>query len=499
MNRQECVDKITTCAARFVAEVKGFNAAGHYSVNIHAENFLIPVLNSVFNLKLENVNYTERKNYPAIDLVDLSNRVAFQITSTPDLTKIKSTLETFFEKKLDGAIDTLYIYILTEKQQSYSDAKVKKIVPTGFVFDIDSHVIDINDLLVRINGISSTPALMQLTKLFQQEFSDIQIEQRQKKYKNGALNNEPEDLYTNFLEISFPAQLYKADLNIDEEAITKRMNDYRASKGWRQVTKFKLRKMIVNELRQKEILLSDWILHENSLYTFRDLNSSTEPLLNIIDRGTITSIDCKSFYETNDDTLRVFKHLLRNTLMEFCKTKGMEWFGDGEVFRFANNRLVPNKKQVRWKGKKESTKTVIFEMINKEKKHIICFRSLAFHGEFDVFDNKWFLTINPTWSFTNPGGYKTSRFEAAYMSGIKRLESNGSVCNYYRFFSFYLASSDLFSTDYPYFRTKPTKTLSLFPRLEEKSWKPIKLAEENSGAPPSDMEHDNELNPTLFD
>ena len=77
-------------------------------------------------------------------------------------------------------------------------------------------------------------------------------------------------------------------------------------------------------------------------------------------------------------------------------------------------------KQIRWKGKKEATRTVIAEIRNKKENHLICFRNLAFRCSFIYIGNNWYIVVNPTWSFTNPSGYRTSRFEPSYMSGLKK-------------------------------------------------------------------------------
>ena len=123
MKRTELINSITTYAARFVHEVEGFNANNLYDVNIHAENFLIPVFNEVFNIKLENLNSTQKNNFPAIDLADFQNKIAFQITSTSNFEKIKSTLETFFRNELHKYFDSLFIYILTQKKEKYPEDK----------------------------------------------------------------------------------------------------------------------------------------------------------------------------------------------------------------------------------------------------------------------------------------------------------------------------------------------------------------------------------------
>lgn len=501
MNRIDYINKINTYAARFVLEVEGFNAIGNYHINIHAESFLVPVLNEVFGLQLENLNSTQQKNFPAIDLADFKNRVAFQITSTSSFEKIKSTLEAFAKHELHKQFDVLYIYILTEKKPQYNDTKLNGIIPDNFAFVTNEHVIDKDVILQKINAISATPKLQAIAKLYEHEFSEIQIEQRKKKFENGYLKNEPENISPNMVKITFGNKIYKADLNIDEERITGRVNEFLALKGRRTIKKIKPNKLVRSALREYKAIASDWILYENCLYTFRDLNSNREPFRNIVDIGTITSFECSEFYEQNEASNRVFKHLLRNTLMQLCFLKEIEWYDRRGTFRFANRDPKSEKaKQIRWKGKNEATKTVIFPMMNKKEGHLICFRHLAFKCSFINFDMDWYLIINPTWSFTNPGGYRESRFESAYMSGIKRLENNNSVYNYFRFFSYYLSYTDLFTPEFPYLKIHKLEPISLSPSLDEQKWIPAKVVEKNTEALPTELEADTELaDSTIFE
>lgn len=499
MNRIDYIAKINTYAARFLAEVQGFNAIGNYHINIHAESFLVPVLNEVLELQLENLNTSQRKNYPAIDLADFTNRVAIQVTSTSSLEKVKSTLKTFGRHNLHLQFDVLYIYIITEKREQYNDTKLQEVIPKDFTFNSIEHVIDKDSILQKINSISTPSKLLTIAKLYEHEFSDIQIEQRKRKFENGYLNSEPEKICPNMVRISFPTHIYKADLNIDEETITANLNEYLVSKGKRTFKKLKPAILVQRALREHRAMSSDWILYENCLYTFRDLTKSNEPFIKIVDIGTITRIECSEFYEQNEATNRVFKNLLRNTLMQLCHTKGIQWYAQRKTFRFANSK-PPKVKQVKWKGKKEATKTVIFEMINKKEGHVICYRSLAFKASFLNYETEWYLVINPTWSFTNPGGYRESRFESAYMAGIKRLENNNSVFNYFRFFSYYLAYTDLFTPEFPYLKVHTPEPISMSPSLKEAKWKPVKIIEKDFDAPPIDIQIDKELDDNkLFD
>ncbi len=499
MRRIDYSNKINTYAARFVLEVQGFNATGQYHINIHAENFLIPVLNEIFGLRLENLNATQKKNFPAIDLADFTNRVAFQITATATTDKIKATLQTFREKNLDQYFDTLYIYIITEKKEKYPIDKLTELLPPEFNFTAENHILDKDNLLQLINAITVTSKLELLAKIFEHEFSDIQVELRKKDFDGGILKNDPEEVFPNMLEISFPQKFYIAQLNIDEAAITNRINDWLQQKGKRKIKKMRTDKLVKHALYGNECFNKDYLLHEKALYTFRNLHDPKEPFRKIIDIGTITEQASTDFYEDNEADNRVFKDMLRRSLIEYCNGRGLEWFPDKYILRFANSREVPNEKKIKWKGKKEATKTVIFEIMSKKEGHIVCYRNLAFKPTFEQVGDKWFLVINPTWSYTNPYGYKTSRFESKYMAGIKRLENNGSVYNYFRFFGYHLCYTDLFSTEYPYLKIFPPFTLTMVPALDEKSWKPVKLPDQVAAGVEVVQQKDSELDKTLFD
>lgn len=499
MNRANYINKIISNAAKFVLEVEGFNASSFYDINIHAEGFLIPVLNEVFGLRLENLNTTQKKNFSAIDLADFKNKVAFQVTATSDFDKIKTTLEKFKEHKLNEVFDVLYIYIITHKKEKYNDAKLKAFIPNDFAFSTTENVIDKDNLLQKITALSSTPKIEAISKIYEHEFSDFQVEMREKAFVNGCLKTEAEAICPNLLKISFPKHFYQAELNIDEEAIINNVNTYLLSINKKTVKKLKPGNLVKKALRAVNVKSGEWVLHEKYIYTFRNLDDTAEPFRKIVDIGTVIRLECKDYYDSNENTTRIFKHLLRNTLIELCKLKEIEWYAQQEIFRFANNQVVPNQKKIKWKGKNEATKTVIFEMHNKKEGHIVCFRSLAFRSSFLNLDHDWYLVLNPTWSFTNPGGYRQSRFESAYMSGIKRLESNGTIYNYFRFFSYYFSHKDLFTAPYPFLEIHKSEKLSISPRLEEKAWKPVKIIEKKLTDIDVDIKADNELTDnTLF-
>lgn len=498
MNRKDYNDKIGKYLARFSEEVRSYNDSNLYDINIHAENALIPILNAVYDIQLQNANSLSKKNYPAIDLVDLKNRTCFQVTSTATSEKIKNTLIKFNDNNLQSQFDTLYVFILTQKQNKYSGESLSMHVPDGFEFDVDKHILDIGDLRSRITYIQSLEKLELIARLCEHEFSDVQIDLRKKKYELGYLKSKPESIYVNFLEATFPNKLFIADLSIDTEAAKDKINKWRESKGWRKQRKFKQGELLRNEMIEKGVYDAEWMLRENKIHTFRNLYDNKEGLSQFIDKGTIVELSPEEYFTSSEAHLSNFKYLLKNCLIQLCRNKEMEWFSEDEILRFKNNRDMPNQKQLRWKGKNKATKTVIFELMNKAKGHVICFRSMAFRPSFELYGDKWYLVVNPTWSFTNPGGYNKSQYESSYMAGLKRQENNNAVYYQYRFFAYHLSFTDLFNPPYPFLSLTPFSPLDFSPSIEDSKWLPPKEFEPKNELE-KELKIDKELNNTFFE
>ncbi len=196
MKRAEYLHRISAYASQFVLEIEGLNHSSLYDINNHAENFLIPVLNEIFQLSLKNVNTSHKKHFPAIDLADWDKRVAFQITATSSLKKIKETLRKFKESKLYASFDTLYIYIITHKKQKTRANITDSYFDEKFHFSIDEHVIDKDDMLQKISSIVEIQRIEKIAKIYEEEFSKNEI-QLQRKDEIGK-----KDLAINFNPIS---------------------------------------------------------------------------------------------------------------------------------------------------------------------------------------------------------------------------------------------------------------------------------------------------------
>lgn len=434
MNRSQFINSIAQSLSRFKSEVEILNSASLYDINLHSENVLIPLLNELFGLTLENANKS-KKNYPGIDLVDASNRVAFQITSSNDNAKIKHTLKKVIEHNIYNDVDFVYIYILTEKKSSYKKDIFNEILEDKLAFDPEKHIIDFSNIMTMIDSIIQATKIKTIADLLAEQFTDEKIDSR-KKVAESSEEIITEDIYPNLIKINAPESVYLAELAIDRQDIITR--------SWQ--TKFKLknnasqRKVIMKALEFSEIkFVGDWYFVENKLISFSDLADGKNPLQKIIDIGTIERLSVDEFISVNENYKNSYLGLLKACINQKLYNKHIRWIDKEDYFRFNFTTKTPTVRKITWKLKKQATRAAVDEVWNKDHTQILCFKHIAFHTAIYIFDDIFYLSINPTWSYTW-NGYEKSNLEKDLLSGIKRLESNKSIYNVFRFISFCLVN-----------------------------------------------------------
>ena len=143
MNEQEHQIKlISNQLAIWEFTLSNLNSLSLYDANLFSEYSICRVLNCIFNINLQNVNLIE-SNFPAIDLGDFNNRIAFQITTQKSSRKIQETLNKFIKNDLGKNFDKIRIIILGKKQKRYSNIQVEP----SLNFDIERDILDFRDLL----------------------------------------------------------------------------------------------------------------------------------------------------------------------------------------------------------------------------------------------------------------------------------------------------------------------------------------------------------------
>jgi tetratricopeptide (TPR) repeat protein len=150
MERLQVQYRIIELMSRWVASVKGAAEISLTDLNKVSETILVPLLSEVYDLPdLRNLN-TESANFPGIDLADDKARVAIQVTSTSTSKKINHTLTEFVKHELYKQYKHLIVYILVEKQKTYSGKGFNEIIDRQFQFDKEKDIRDYRDLLAVI-------------------------------------------------------------------------------------------------------------------------------------------------------------------------------------------------------------------------------------------------------------------------------------------------------------------------------------------------------------
>jgi len=172
MKQFEALQSISKYLSRFKEQVKILNANGEFSINIHAENILIKILDIIFDADFENTNYTEGKTYNTMDLRDKNKRIAVQVTATSNITKVKETLQSFVKNNHYENFDKIIFLILTDRQEKYSQEALDKITDSKFVFKQNEDIIDLSTLYVKINALNTLTQILAINELLESQFKD---------------------------------------------------------------------------------------------------------------------------------------------------------------------------------------------------------------------------------------------------------------------------------------------------------------------------------------
>lgn len=424
----EIENELRDVVSRIITQVELSTKQNRYDINLALEDAFIPILKSIFNLSnLTNLN-RKQKNYPGIDLGDEFDRVAFQITSSTNLEKVKKTLTQFKEKTFYNSFDELFILMLTKKQSSYSQSVIDQIREDYFEFYANEHIIDLGDLLERITAlrIPTQERILREFKLILGEI-DSQI---------SYLSENEEKTHTllsNLVSVEFPENIYVADLIIDDKEIIK---EARAQLNFK---KYKANKSLIVKLA---LLLANkssdaWVCYENKLFTFINLEKDVNIFNGIVDKNNIEILSSQDLcHSTTIDNLNIFKQLLHKATTERLKLRDVYWNQENKSFYFTSEE---NHRSETWVGKKKATRTVYEKVLSKkDPTKIAHHKHLSFSLSFMNIEDLWFCNIIPSWLYTY-NGYKKSRFHEDLLSKQKRLEHNQSVKNLVRFLAYFLA------------------------------------------------------------
>lgn len=145
-------DYIRDTLSYIQTKVKNDTKQKMYGINETAENIFMHLLNDTFGYHFKNANDLEH-NFPAIDLIDTTNKIVIQVTSDTSTDKVrKKTLEKFEtlvkqDKYKHYANYKIMMFYIKDKP-SFSPAIVKEFEDKGLP---SSHFLGIDDINARIS------------------------------------------------------------------------------------------------------------------------------------------------------------------------------------------------------------------------------------------------------------------------------------------------------------------------------------------------------------
>ncbi|RYF20177.1 MAG: hypothetical protein EOO77_08560 [Oxalobacteraceae bacterium] len=409
MKQLEVENQLRDVVGRIILQVELATAQGRTDINLALEDAFIPILKSVFNLPhLINLN-RKQKNYPGIDLGDDHDRVAFQVTSTTGLEKVKFTVGQFMSRSYYNTFDELYVLMLGRKQASYSQNAVNALLTKDFSFNCAKHIIDLGDILGEVDA-----------------FISIRAETVEA----------PTAITTNLQEVLLPDAVYVAELTIDDKTVVERAKvelSYRGyAKGRRAVVKMAL---LLNDVQTDA-----WVCHDNKLFSFTDIAASG--LVSIVDEGTVERLDVADLANSDEpENVNVLKQLLAAEARQMLKARNVRAHPKERFFFFVPVEDGQDIRREVWVGKASATRTVyVVRYQKKDPDKVLHHQHFSFELTFSNLGGTWFAQIVPSWYFSFDG-FRRSNWHDKLLSKQKRLELNLSVRNAVRFVAYFLSNS----------------------------------------------------------
>lgn len=146
MQRESYIQSIENKLSLLVTRVKLRGRLNLQDLNIHSENFFRDLLNIIYDYDLKNLN-NFKSNAEGVDLIDSTNKVIVQVTSTATTTKINSSIRKL--TKFYQGYNLKFIIIIDQIPKLFS--KVKPTKNEYISFNPKSDIIDIGSILKEIS------------------------------------------------------------------------------------------------------------------------------------------------------------------------------------------------------------------------------------------------------------------------------------------------------------------------------------------------------------
>ncbi|SEI96021.1 hypothetical protein SAMN05518849_1022 [Sphingobium sp. AP50] len=443
MRQLEIENQLRDLVSRIIVQVELATAQGRTDINLALEDAFIPILKSVYNLPhLVNLN-RKHKNFPGIDLGDDHDRVAFQLTSTTTLDKVKFTVRQFMERSYFNSFDELFILMLARKQSSYSQASVNELLTDQFAFNCKKHIIDLTDLLGLVAGLRLA-AQERVLDEFRRILGEVDAYVSFSSESIAA----PTAITTNLQQIHLPEAVYVAELTIDDKAV---IAQAKAQLGYRGKARGR-RPIVKMALLLNDVHTDAWVQHDNKIFSFHDIERSG--LVSVVDEGSIERLEVSDLADSTElDNVNILKQLLSAETREQLKRRHVRMQTKLGFFFFGPTVDGQLERKETWIGKKSAIRRV-YEVKHQRKgpTKVAHHQHLSFDLTFTRLGDEWYAQIVPSWYYSYDG-YRQSNWHDDLLSQQKRLEHNSSVRNMVRFVAYFLSTSDDAESDLLHFQS----------------------------------------------
>jgi hypothetical protein len=474
MNYQAQQNELRDRLAEFSRRIQAAVAQGLTDLPKLSENLVAALMKELLDFRsIRNLNAEEKTNFPGIDLADDERRIAVQVTATASLHKIKTTIATVLRHSLETQYPRVILFVLTEKQATYSQSALDTACAGRIEFLAGRDVLDYRDLL-RAAATAHPVALQRALDAFRAYDTGVSDVIATCDFDPPVIT---EEALINLVELYLPKTLYVADLvNVTE---VRRIRNQR--KGLRG-----------HASTLGRVLPSGYEVQTGQLLTFINLADSS-PFNGLFDPGTLTPLSPAEFASVDDANNRVLKSLLRLTLQQQLYQQKVKWLHDERLFCFMPESEDALLREVRWKDQRQAKRTLYKPMPARNEYPWTTYRHFSFEVDFLELEGAWFALLRPDWYYsTGPSDFRKSPGAEVLSAGLKRLGNNQALHSHFRFLCHWLRSietADLLACDASAGRLSFGEGVVLDGHrcLDDSRWTPLKT----NDSPPD--EHDNRL------
>jgi hypothetical protein len=229
----------------------------------------------------------------------------------------------------------------------------------------------------------------------------------------------------------------------------------------------------------------EWVLGSGQILSVHDLREW--PWTNICDRGSVETFSMAEWSDSNErerqrDFVQLMRYCLSEKLYRLAVTFQPHW---GIHYFRATRDLAP--RSWSYRGDQQRTSKRVFQPYfrksksgeSTDEKVVAYYRHCAFESQFQRFNSKWYLEVNPTYYYTWDGRTEYSGREAL-LKGMRRLEKNRAVLGHLLMWASVLqAGPNLFAAEDNWLSFSGPVTFDVGVGIDDDAWKEADETNEN--------------------